>query len=98
MRRGGHLRAAGLAARLVPARARRWLAFAAAAVLLPWSATLLWLAVPQIVQSLAQQERFAETLNPGYFVIRLAMGLLLLLIGAQSLIDAWGAVADREPR
>ncbi len=91
MRRRGHLRAAGLVQRLAPAargRARRLLAIVAAAVLLPWSMLLLWLGAPIIGQSLAQREGFADTLDPGYFVIKLAMGLLLALVGVQALLDA----------
>ena len=91
MRRNGHLRAEGLAGRL-SASARMRLARASgivsAAVLLPWSGTLLWLAAPQIGQSLAQWERFPDTLNPGYFVVKFSVGLLLALIGLQSLAAA----------
>ncbi len=90
-RRGAHLRAEGLAGRL-SASARLRLARASsvvtAAVLLPWSVTLLWLAFPQIGQSLAQWERFPDTLNPGYFAIKFSVGLLLALVGLQSLVMA----------
>lgn len=92
MRRGAHLRAEGLAGRL-SACARQRLARASsivtAAVLLPWSAALLWLAAPQVGQSLAQWERFPDTLNPGYFAIKLSVGLLLALVGVQALLEAF---------
>lgn len=96
MRRGGHLRAAGLVPRLSPtvqAWARRLQAIAVAAVLLPWSAGLIALGAPIIGQSLAQRERFADTLDPGYCLIKLAMGLLLALVGIQALLD----LASPEP-
>lgn len=101
MRRHGHLRAVGLVQRLAPevrAAARRVQTIAVAAVLLPWSAVLLWHAVPIIGQSLAQRERFADTLDPGYFVIKLAMGLLLVLIGVQALLDALLPEPSDDPR
>ncbi len=91
LRRGAHLRAQGLADRLWPGARRRWAGLAdavSAVLLLPWSAGLLWLALPQIGQSLAQWERFPDTLNPGYWAIKLSVGLLLALLGLQSLLAA----------
>ena len=100
MHRGGHLRAAGLATRLEPARrerVQRWIAVVAAIVLVPWSTLLLWLAAPLIAQSLAQAERFPDTLSPGYFLIRVAMALLLAATGLQALLDAMAAARpDRD--
>ena len=58
---------------------------------LPWAGWTLWAAAPTVWQSLAQQERFPETLTPGYFVIRLAMVLLLLLAMAQAVAELWRA-------
>ncbi|WP_051049200.1 hypothetical protein [Ideonella sp. B508-1] len=58
---------------------------------LPWAGWTLWAAAPTVWQSLAQQERFPETLTPGYFVIRLAMVLLLLLAAAQAVAELWRA-------
>ena len=53
---------------------------------------MLWSSFPTVVQSVANRERFAETLNPGYFAIRLALVLMLLLtlvwVGVQ-LRRAW---------
>ena len=90
LRRGQHLRAPGWGVRLGPAarlRFERVGRIASAAVLLPWSAVLLWLGAPQIWQSLAQWERFPDTLHPGYFAIKLAVGLMLALVGLQAVLD-----------
>jgi len=85
---GGHLRADLLARRWGAAR-RQWIErVGAACVLLPWSALLLWLAAPQVWQSVRQLESFPESFNPGYFVVKLAMALLLLLVALQALLDA----------
>lgn len=56
---------------------------------LPWAGWTLWAAATTVWRSLMQQERFAETLTPGYFVIRLAM---VLLLGVSSVAAAvcWG--------
>jgi TRAP-type mannitol/chloroaromatic compound transport system permease small subunit len=88
-RYGGHLRADLLARRYGASWRRRIEAVGAALVLLPWSSLLLWLAVPGIWQSLRQLEKFPESYNPGYFVIKLALSLLLLLVALQALLDAW---------
>lgn len=54
----------------------------------PWTLFMLWAAAAPIVQSVAGLERFSETLVPGYFVIKLALALLLALV----LLDALAAV------
>ncbi|TFZ08395.1 C4-dicarboxylate ABC transporter substrate-binding protein [Ramlibacter humi] len=54
----------------------------------PWAAYLLWSSAPTVWQSLLQQERFAETLNPGYFLVRLALWLLAALALVQAFLDA----------
>lgn len=53
----------------------------------PWAIFMLWAAAPLIVSSVVGLERFGETLTPGFFLIKLALGLLLVLV----LIDAVAA-------
>ena len=60
----------------------------AAAFALVSSAAATW-------QSLLQLERFPETLNPGYFLVRFAAFALAALVLAQALADTF---ATREPR
>jgi TRAP-type mannitol/chloroaromatic compound transport system permease small subunit len=55
--------------------------------LLPWALFVLWAAAPQIGQSVRLAERFPDTANPGYFMVKVALGILLILIIAQALID-----------
>lgn len=91
-RRGTHLRApwlaAKLAARLGPGYARGVRRGVALGVLLPWSLLLLVQALPMLWAAVSQWERFPETGNAGYWLIRLALALLLLLLGLQALQDA----------
>jgi TRAP-type C4-dicarboxylate transport system permease small subunit len=72
----------------------KWRALAAAWCVAPWAVFMLWSSFPTVVQSVANRERFAETLNPGYFAIRLALVVMLLLmllwVGAQ-LRRAWAS-------
>ncbi len=46
----------------------------------PWSLFMLGAAAAPIARSVAGLERFSETFVPGYFVIKLALALLLLLV------------------
>jgi len=87
-RHGGHLRADLLARRYGAVWRRRIERLGAAVVLLPWSLLLLWLGLPAVWQSLRELEEFPESYNPGYFVIKLAVALLLLLLALQALLDA----------
>ena len=74
-----------------PARARRWRSLATMLCVGPWAAFMVWSCFPAVVQSVANAERFAETLNPGYFAIRLAMVFMLVLVLAGLLLPQPGA-------
>ena len=76
-------------------RARVWRAGLMLLCLGPWLLFMLWSAAPLIAASVLHLDRFGETLTPGYFLIKMALGVLLLLV----LIDAvqsWRA-ARRAP-
>jgi len=88
-RRRSHLAADAYAHRY-PQRVRGRLARGAAlVVLVPWSLFVLYAAWPIVLQSVQQLEAFPETFNPGYFVVKLAVALLALLILLQAVIDAF---------
>lgn len=72
--RGQHIHARG---RWNAPRAKAW---ASILLVAPWSLFMLWTALPAATQSALGLERFAETLNPGYFLIRLALVLLPVLV------------------
>lgn len=60
----------------------------------PWSLFMLWAAAAPITRSVVGLERFSETFVPGYFVIKLALALLLLLVlveAVSSCRKAWRA-------
>lgn len=52
----------------------------------PWSAFTLWAAWPQIVVSVAGFERFGDTQTPGFFMVKLALAVMLILILLESLM------------
>ena len=73
---GSHLAAhAGSGA----AAQKPWRRWATVACIAPWAVFLLASFTPQLARSVLQLERFAETLNPGYFVIKAAFALMLIL-------------------
>jgi len=51
----------------------------------PWALFLLWTAVPQALDSVRSLEIFSEGLTPGYFLLRLALVLLAVLVLAHAL-------------
>jgi hypothetical protein len=79
-RAGTHL-SAGHAAATAP----RWRAWATAVCVLPWAAFMLWVSAPVILQSMRMAERFPETDNPGFFIIKASLGLMLALVIAHAL-------------
>ena len=87
-RRRTHLAADALAHRYsAPARASL-VRVVALCILVPWSAFMLYASWPIVAQSVLQMEQFPETFNPGYFVIKLALLILVLLVLLQALVDA----------
>jgi TRAP-type C4-dicarboxylate transport system permease small subunit len=72
---------------------QRWRAWALLACTAPWALFLLWTSAPSVWQSVRQFEHFGETFNPGYFIIKLALWLLLVLIPGEAF---WSAARHRK--
>ena len=62
----------------------RWGGFACVA---PWALFMIWTIGPTAWRSVLMLEKFSETLNPGYFLIKVAALLLAVLALAQATID-----------
>ena len=58
----------------------RWHGWAVLVCTAPWAIFMLWAGWPLVAASVASLERFGETLTPGYFLIKLAMAGLVLLV------------------
>ena len=54
----------------------------------PWAVFMIVTAWPTVQRSVLGLEKFPESFNPGYFMIKMATVLLALLALAQTLIDA----------
>jgi TRAP-type mannitol/chloroaromatic compound transport system permease small subunit len=67
---------------------------------LPWLALLAWYALPIVLNSLRQTEKFAETYTPGYFILKLGLVFFVVLVAFQALagmIRAGLALAAPQP-
>ena len=97
MRQRAHIAVDALAHRF-SARTRAVLARAGALlVLVPWCAYVLYAAAPLVWHSVRHAEAFGETLNPGYFVIKLAVALLAALVLLQAVLEVgWPELAGPE--
>ena len=82
-----HLAADSFSRRYRAARGASLLRVASGVVLVPLALVVIAAGPPPAWMSLVQLERFPETFNPGYFVVRLAALLLALLVLAQALVD-----------
>jgi TRAP-type mannitol/chloroaromatic compound transport system permease small subunit len=96
-REHAHLAADALAQRYRSATRARLARIASLCVLLPWSAFLLYASWPIVEQSVRDLEAFPETFNPGYFIVKLALLALVLLVMLQALLDVCRE-APAEPR
>lgn len=65
---------------------QRWRAGALLACVGPWSLFMLWSFTGPAFESARLLERFSETLNPGFFAIKLALLLLVVLVLAEALL------------
>jgi TRAP-type mannitol/chloroaromatic compound transport system permease small subunit len=86
-RAGTHLAADTLAQRYAPALRRLIRRLGAALGVMPWALFVFFASRSTVLASLAEREGFADTGNPGYFVIKLALWLMALLMMAQAALD-----------
>ena len=86
-RHGTHLAADSVAQRYPAALRLRLLRIASLLVMLPWSLFIIYASWSSVLDGVAQFEHFPETFNPGYFLIKLCIWLLALLVCAQALLD-----------
>jgi len=80
--------AADTMARNYSAATRQWLARAGALFgLIPWSVIVLVTSWSLVRDSMLLLERFPDTGNPGYFIIKLALLLMALLVLIEGLLE-----------
>jgi TRAP-type C4-dicarboxylate transport system permease small subunit len=92
-RRHSHLAADVFALRYPPRLRRLLMRIASLVVLAPWALFILYASWPIVMQSVRQLESFPETYDPGYFIVKLALMLLALLVLLQAILDV---IRDKE--
>ena len=70
-------------------RSRRFLAVGVALCVLPWAVFMLVEAAGPVWRSVRSLEKFPETLAPGFFLIRLALWLMVLLVALHAAVGCW---------
>ena len=94
-RAGAHLAAGhGASLGVAPKSPRRWRVWALLACTVPWAVFVLWTSAPQVWHSAQSLEHFGETFNPGYFIIKVAMWLMVLFV----VVNALMALRREPPR
>jgi TRAP-type mannitol/chloroaromatic compound transport system permease small subunit len=89
--------AADLLARRYPPRVRQRLDLLGSAVgLLPWALFVLITGKSIVISALHDLEAFQDSGNPGYFLVKVALWAMAVLILGQSLLDIfWPRAADK---
>ncbi|HXZ22094.1 MAG TPA: TRAP transporter small permease subunit [Pseudolabrys sp.] len=86
-RAGTHLAADAVAQRYSP-RVRHYIRKIGALLgFVPWALFILIASKRVVIYSLQLRETFPDTANPGYFIIKLALWLMAVMILAQALVD-----------
>jgi TRAP-type mannitol/chloroaromatic compound transport system permease small subunit len=86
-RAGTHLAADAVAQRYSPRLRHNISKFGALIGLTPWALFILFASKQTVISALRLHETFADTGNPGYFVIKLALWLMAVMILAQAVLD-----------
>src|SRR3954451_215121 len=86
-RAGTHLAADALAQRYSLRTRHRIRQLGALLGLVPWALFVLVASKAPVLGSLMQREAFADTGNPGYFTIKLALWLMAIFTFAQAVVD-----------
>jgi TRAP-type C4-dicarboxylate transport system permease small subunit len=86
-RANAHLASDALAQRYPKAVRARFNMSAIALAVVPWALFVLWSGTTQIAASIMGRERFPDTGNFGYFILKSALLLLMGLILAQAFVD-----------
>jgi TRAP-type C4-dicarboxylate transport system permease small subunit len=86
-RAGTHLAADTLAQRYSPRVRRRIKQFGSALGLVPWALFVTISGKSMLLPSLQELEAFPDTYNPGYFILKLALWLMTIVLLAQAALD-----------
>jgi TRAP-type C4-dicarboxylate transport system permease small subunit len=88
-RAGTHLTASSAAHHYNPRTLQAFRIVANVGAVIPWLAFVAWSGSPMILSALNNFERFQDSLNPGYFIIKMTLWLLAVTLLIASILDCW---------
>jgi TRAP-type C4-dicarboxylate transport system permease small subunit len=88
-RAGTHLTASSAAHRYSARTQQAFRIVSNVGAVIPWLVFVAWSGSPMILSGLSNLERFQDSLNPGYFIVKLALWLLAVTLLVASIIDCW---------
>lgn len=86
-RRRSHLAVDAWAHRYSALTRSRLIRIGALCAQLPWALFILYAGGSQVAQAIIGLERFPDSFNPGYFIVKGAVCLLALLVSLQAVAD-----------
>jgi TRAP-type mannitol/chloroaromatic compound transport system permease small subunit len=86
-RAGAHLAADAIARHYSPTMRIRLRRFCILLAVMPWTLFVLATSKDLVLSSILQLERFPDTNNPGYFVLKSTLCIMTVLMLAQAVID-----------
>ena len=93
-----HLAADTISRNYADATRRRLARAGALCGLIPWSVIVLVTGWDVVANSTRLLERFSDTGNPGYFIVKLALLILALLVLAEGVIELFRPAQARRPQ
>ena len=93
-RAGTHLASDALAHHYSARTRHRLRQLGAATAILPWALFIVIASKPFVLASVLGLESFADTFNPGYFIIKAALWLMAILMIAQAALDIFRPCSD----
>ncbi|MBC7608250.1 MAG: hypothetical protein H7228_01550 [Polaromonas sp.] len=79
------------------ARPQKWQAWAVFACTAPWALFMLWAGWPLVVSSVLAFERFGDTNTPGYFLVKVSLILMLLMVLLDGLVQIVRGQGEKKP-
>ncbi len=90
-RHGSHL-AAGVGSHDEPLNPKPWRAWVTLLCVGPWAAFMLWASAATVKNAVLGLEQFAETASPGYFLVKMSLMVLLVLVLLDAVVTVWQSI------
>ena len=93
-----HIAADGFAKNYAPRTRRRLRTFGIVFGLIPWALFVAWSGWPVVRNSVAALERYQDTGNQGYFIVKAALLIMVALMLVQAVCDLFADANGGKPK